>query len=399
MSLLRWIAFLAFCMAISIAFGQEPDPAASQELDRFPVQFGGPIQIPVEVFGEKHNFLLNTGMGMSVFDTRFRDRLARAVVQGKIDVTGVPGNVEHFAAPEMRCPANGRQELPSKLGVFCMDLSHIGTEAGVDVPGFVGMDSLVHHVIRINLDQAQVTFLKAPTLLPAHIEKIRLVNGLPRILMEVSDEGFQSVEVGAGTVGNVTSLDHKLFAVLLRKKKILLRGVIPPNELQGQSEIRYGVLDSITLGPYKLHNIHVSEGNSTLIGLDFFRRFDAELDFPNRLAYFRPSSQLNSPERANCAGMGVGRIDSRTFIIWIWTAGAADQSGIAKGDLIVQVNGVPAAQLPISAIRQLLSEPGQELKLSVERDGVVRDVALKLEMFTDPFPVEAPKSRIPQIPD
>jgi S1-C subfamily serine protease len=55
----------------------------------------------------------------------------------------------------------------------------------------------------------------------------------------------------------------------------------------------------------------------------------------------------------------------------------ASEGGLHAGDVITKVKGRPVAELDIERIRQMLSEPDQQIELSVERGGQTLQIGIK----------------------
>ncbi len=398
LSLQQLSCFLTVWLVSIATFAEERATATVGEFERFPIEFGEVIRIPVEILGEKHSFVLDSGCTDSVLDAAFRDRLGPVIKQNELETASSIRQFAFYSAPELKIGVRSSQTFRAARPVASMDLSNLRHTTGFQEMGFLGMDFLDSQVVRINADDGFVAFQKAPTSSTAHVETIRMIRGSPRIMIGLSDFGFQSILVDTGSTFCVT-LEYKLFNELLDRKRIVLRGSADIAVAGDDSTSRLGVLDHITLGPYQLRNVKVMEGQASVVGLEFLQRFDIELDFPNRRAYFRPGRRAQLPDRWNCAGIWVERVEGRTIVRSVQPRSVAEKCGILKGDLILRVNGISATQVLMAKIRQLRSEPGTELKLSLERDSEVRDVVLKLERQPDPFPNALPAATFRPIPD
>ena len=142
----------------------------------------------------------------------------------------------------------------------------------------------------------------------------------------------------------------------------------------------------LEIGPYRMHNILVHEGQTVSIGPMVLARFEMEFDFPNRIAYFKPSKRFYLAELRSRSGFGTSRYEGRTFIRGVNPASVAANLDICNGDRLLKINGADADQLSIFKIREMHSQPGVELTLTIERDGETRDVVLQTTNEPDPFP-------------
>jgi predicted metalloprotease with PDZ domain len=172
----------------------------------------------------------------------------------------------------------------------------------------------------------------------------------------------------------------------LGRKRIVLTGTQEYNVAGGVSTSQVGILDSFALGPFQWRNMKVAAAKENHIGLKFLSRFDVELDFPNRQAYFRPGRRLDEPECRDCVGISAKKVDGEWTIGGIVRNRAAEKTGVCPGDLMVRVNGMPASRLSAYELNDLFCQAGTELKLSLQRDGKIEEIALQLERPEDPFP-------------
>ena len=77
----------------------------------------------------------------------------------------------------------------------------------------------------------------------------------------------------------------------------------------------------------------------------------------------------------------------------------AREAGLQTGDRLVKFNGHDLNKSSATELFMLRTEPGGELSIAYERDGVTREVVLKLSNNPDPFPAKSPHEAVDKEPD
>jgi len=116
------------------------------------------------------------------------------------------------------------------------------------------------------------------------------------------------------------------------------------------------------------------------IGTDVLRFFVIDTDYRAGVIWF--DRQQGVVERPfNRAGVRASKDDAQSFVVAIVTPGTpAARAGLQRGDRIVAVDGVSAAQLSGQALSDKFVQPvGTEVALAVVHDGVQRELRLRLE--------------------
>ncbi|HEY4261079.1 MAG TPA: pepsin/retropepsin-like aspartic protease family protein, partial [Schlesneria sp.] len=281
------LAIVHFACLTTLAGEAEPQ---SNEIERFPFQQGQAIYLPVKLFGEKHQFVLDTGCSINLLDVAFVDRLPPS--RRTIGASGPGGtsSIRLLQAPEMMIGEKNPRTLLAEKDKFVgiIDFAEVRLATESNCSGIIGMEFLKTQVVRLNLAESFIAFASQPTSQPAHVEKIR-TNELkcPSISLQVSGSHLCPMMIDTGSQNGLV-IEPKLYERLLQEQRILGRGTTEFVTFDRTITSRVGVLDRASLGPYQVRNIHVAEGKVPLMGLQFLRRFEIDLDFPNGHAYFRP---------------------------------------------------------------------------------------------------------------
>ena len=91
-----------------------------------------------------------------------------------------------------------------------------------------------------------------------------------------------------------------------------------------------------------------------------------------------------------CRPIGADQIE----VAEIQIGAAADDSGLKANDIIHAINGKPVSEYSYWDRVDVFSQAGTTLKLTIERDGEHREVALKLRYdfaYPPEWPPEAPE--------
>jgi hypothetical protein len=392
------LAIVHFACLTTLAGEIEP---LSNEIERFPVKLGRAIYVPVELLGEKHQFVLDTGCSINLLDVTFVDRLPPSRKTIGASGPGGSSSIRLLQAPEMKIGKKNPRTLLAEQDKFVgiIDFAEVRLATESNCSGIIGMEFLKSQVVRLNLAESFVAFRSEPTSQPAHVEKIR-INDLkcPRISLQVSGSHLCPMTIDTGRQDGLV-IETKLYDRLLQEQRILARGTTEYVTFDRTITSRVGVLDRVSLGPHQVRNVHVAEGKIPVMGLQFLRRFEVDLDFPNGQAYFRPSQQFTSPDHWNLAGFVVDRVEHQIVVYSTEAGGVAERNGIAKGDVILQMNGIPTSEMPLEKIGQLKEEPDTQLRLLIQRDGVTREVTLPLKAQPDPVLADDESPDFKRIPD
>ena len=96
------------------------------------------------------------------------------------------------------------------------------------------------------------------------------------------------------------------------------------------------------------------------------------------------------------SGCGVRRLADKTFVYAVEPDGLADQAGLQNDAEINQINEIPVDRLTTQKIRELMSVPKTELRLTVIRDGKEKEIVLNLPDDPLPFPAKSTHELIEQ---
>jgi PDZ domain-containing protein len=163
-------------------------------------------------------------------------------------------------------------------------------------------------------------------------------------------------------------------------------------EIDDGAKILLGRLKGFQIGQYAVETpvAVFSQSNSSVttdkkiagaIGADFLRRFTVIFDFPHQRVILEPNLQFNHSVDEDMSGLSLIAQGSnlRTFeVVHVQAGTPAADAGIQPGDVIAAVDDEAAADLTLSAVRDLFRQIGHEYKLLIDRKGQSLTVSIKM---------------------
>jgi C-terminal processing protease CtpA/Prc len=100
------------------------------------------------------------------------------------------------------------------------------------------------------------------------------------------------------------------------------------------------------------------------VGFGILRQFATTYDLPNDALYFERYLNFGTPDIADRGGLWLERGADGYKIVDVVAGGPAAAAGLKAGDVIVEINGYPWAQVPLPAVRDALrSTPGSRVRV------------------------------------
>ncbi len=375
---------------------QSNEPAEEiAEFVKFPLTDEEVIYAKVKLFDEEANFAIYTGCWATVLDARFQKRLGKRVGHPTLGFTDDdPALLPFFRSPTMKIVNDDSETAVVIDSVAAGDIESIQSLVGRPIAGEIGMDFLKSYTLRLNPDAHYAALVRTPRNAGNMDGEVLRINCgsektmKPSIRLRISDTEFHDIFLDTGAMSTELGLEPALFKRLVKTKRIVEDGGLIVVGLINFAKFQSGILDQVELGNIRLRNVRVHTETENLIGLKFFQRFETDLDFPNRKAYFRPGKRIRGPFSTNLSHFAVKIVNNKLVVVGC--CGIAQDAGIRVNDLLVQINGRPAGEMAISEFRCLQCQSDTELNLRFERAGEPVDVSLKLKRPPDPFSDDPP---------
>ena len=376
--------------------------AAGQAPRVIPFEFyGNAIWLEARVNGSRpFHFQLDTAAGSCVLNRSVADELKLPILTEFDQANAGSGDrPTHIAVlPAVNIAFAGVSlDLPR---IAALPLDEVARAYGTFLDGIVGREFLVRYVVRIDYDSrtlalyepAAFTYTGAGTALPLEIR-----NGVPVVKLRFGLPGKGAMEgdflVDApypGVVRFATPFirDHDLLPAARSLTSRLIPGA--SEGVGGSGAHEDGRLEWIEFGGRTLRlplaafaeakaGAFARTDIAGIIGGELLRRFTVTLDCPHNRLILEPGSHLDDPFEFNSSGLAIKSAGPphRAFVV-ADVAGdtPAAESGIEKGDNILEFDGQPASALTLWAIRTALRKAGTTYAVRLRRNA--RDFTVSL---------------------
>jgi predicted metalloprotease with PDZ domain len=129
-------------------------------------------------------------------------------------------------------------------------------------------------------------------------------------------------------------------------------------------------LSDLVVGSFLHHNLRFSSGDENVLGLGYLRRYRMVIDFPQRKIYLAKGKQFADLDREDLSGLHLLWKRGNVEVASVDDASPAALAGIRPGDVILEIQAKPAAELGLARIRLLLRLGHNEpITTVVERGG------------------------------
>jgi PDZ domain-containing protein/aspartyl protease len=339
------------------------------------------------------NFIFDTGAGVSVIDPKTA-RALRLKEQGKLKLGATGGSVESGLIKGVSLGIPG-------VEVFDQTISTVSLESltplfGFRLDGIIGHDFIKNFVVEIDYPAGLINLREPQSYTysgPGESVPITFMENTPfvraTVLVKGRDpiEGKFEVDTGGNGTLNVNTPfvnTHKLLEAVPNLMQSKLAGA------GGASQAAKGRVAGVKVGSFVVEDPLVvfaqgTEGNESSIEFDgelggaFFRRFKLILDYSrSRIILERYNGVLEVEDASGMEVFAEGA-NLRTFVVNDVTPNSpASDAGLQEEDIIVSLNGRPAASFTLKQLRQMFTHDGTEYTLGIKRGEKLMRVKIKL---------------------
>ena len=357
---------------IAMVLTSELARAADETHQQVPlVDDGVMIRVPVNAFGKKLYFLVDTGFTVSAIDTKYRPYLGESVGECLAESPLGTNNVlPVFHGPEMSIA--GKSFEMEKIA--CLDLRMTRLISGQPCDGILGMDFFAKNVASIDFDKK--VFILNDTV-PENVMQTYVAVPLKQLsqhyMAEVSANHSEILDVMIDTGDNSSiSLNSAGWQKMFSEDQTneFIATVAGVGNQVTQSKI--GIVGQLMIEGLSYTNLHATYIHNpdapSHLGLGFFRRHSVTFDFANQVLYLKPGQKFSTPDNEDMSGLHLLRDGETTIVYSVDENSPAYVDGIRPKDLIESVNGQTASTLTMKAIRHALqSRDGDKVVLQVRR--------------------------------
>lgn len=354
------------------------------------------IFLPLTVGGRTRLWILDSGAGVSCFEKKFADELGLEP-QGQIKGEGAGGlvDISLVTMPAYNMPGLEFDEQT----VAVIDIDWLFRRwMGLEVAGILGYDFLSRLVLKVDYANELLSFYHPDSFKytgdGAIIEAPISQRNMFHVPMTVDGEysGLWHLDLGAGAMG-------------FRYQFAAEHGFLDRHGVQrlgagaGGRVYNYMVqFKTIEFAGYTVNNPLISmpavggEGPSFggeligHIGNTILRHFVLYLDYGGEQVIVEKGENFGEDFPRDNSGMQVQQSDNGELeISFVADDTPAARSGFRTGDILRTVNGIDVSLLDgVVAVKKLLkAKPGTKYKVTVDRNGQLKTLKLKLENLFD----------------
>lgn len=364
---LTYLGVVLTCFAaVEAVHGAEiSSPSTANVLQQFEVSKDREeLILPVSFRGRTYDFILDTGSDLTIYDSIFREQLGHPIRTSRTKTPNGEFRVDLFRSPSAKL---GELDMQTHLPVMCMDLSKVRQATGYDVYGMIGMDFLRDHVVQINLDRGQVSFLRSTRRDAGRPVRIFYRSLHPCVVAEVAGiTATFAVDTGCSQSGNV---DTNIFDQLVERQRVSAIGSTQTTSLSGIKNWRIGRVDTIVLDEFKHQDLILSEAQGNQLGLAYLSRFVVTFDFPNDTMYLKRGQRFDIVDRRDMSGLHILHDRGNVVVHSVDEGSPAAVAGIRQHDVIMTIAGRTAQQYELAELRRMLKPEGRWIEMTIERDG------------------------------
>ncbi len=316
-----------------------------------------------------------------------------AKIAGGVRLSGVGNATEGAAFTRVDTIAVGGAQIRNQYLLVLPIATGFGVAEGMRIDGMLGYQFLSRFLATIDYADAKLTLAMPPAAAQtADAAPIPFFfNGtIPNIPIVVNGV-TTTAEVDTGNRAGLELLSpflvsHSAIAALAKTAP-----AVTGFGVGGPSYARLGRMPSLQIGPYALSNVVTSFSVQTLgaladpftaanIGGAVWRRFDVTFDYQHQRLLLAKSAEFDRPFSYDRSGLFLIDSNGAYIVLSVLAGSPAAAARLAKGDVLLSVNGAPAANSSLAALRALLSGPsGTIVRLHIRGPrGVERDVTLTL---------------------
>ncbi|WP_250633671.1 aspartyl protease family protein [Pinirhizobacter soli] len=354
-------------------------------------RYGGLILVQLSIDGHAPMpFILDSG-GLNLLTP---DAARELGIQGKGNqaVQGVGTQTQSLQVADVGSYRLGPVQMEQQRFLI-IDLPLLLTDRGdrPAIAGLIGYELLRRFTTRIDYDRQQLTFSAAGSLrnnAGTDVLPLSFAERTPMVHARVNGiDGVFMMDTG-------DSSDLTVFEPFAKAHGIALDGKVSASHSGGVGGIienRSGHVASFALDQHALldppatlsapkSGVFASELLAGNIGQGVLSRYAITLDYESRRMQLQPGNGWAQPfEDGPSLGFGLDRISHGQYqVLAVTPSSPARRVGLAPGDIVVALDGVPASRLDLDELRQSMRHGGSHgLTVTVLRKGKAQELHIE----------------------
>lgn len=336
------------------------------------------IYIQVGVNGHPLHFMLDTG-GANIL-TPQAAKSAGVASQGALQGGGVGDKSVNTGIGKVDTLTLGGQVILHNQFFGVLPLPGFSDVEGTRFDGLVGYEVFKRFVVRIDYAGHQLTFMRPRDFKPASagtpvpFDFLGHIPGVKGSIDGLSGE----FEIDTGSRAALT-----LWAPFVKAHDLVARYKVSAERVigwgvGGSTSGRVARGGILKIGSVLVHGPVLELSTATQgagadkyiagnIGGEILRHFTVTFDYATQHLYLKPNKHYDSPMNFDRSGMWVNASQDGFVVKSVMAGGPADQAGLKAGEIIMAVNGKPAATFSLSGFREMLSngKPGNKIELTI----------------------------------
>lgn len=268
---------------------------------------------------------------------------------------------------------------------------------GADIDCIFGAATVAGFVVQMDYSTPAVRLFRPadfPEPLNAIAAPMKLDRGNPIVTAKIALQGDDIAEAELLVDSGCPQWPLVLSKAFIDEKQLLTRvrkAVAPPFVAVGtggEVSLLAARMDRLSVGEASItspvailfRTASASPDHDGLICGDFLRRFLVTLDYPGGRLLLEPNASLDDPPYPfDSSGSDVRPATAGFVVHNVLADSPAARAGLQKGDVVIAIDGEPAAQLTVDRIREKLYRPNGKTVIKVRRGEHELTVTIELK--------------------
>ncbi|MGV6988241.1 aspartyl protease family protein [Testudinibacter sp. P80/BLE/0925] len=333
----------------------------------------------VSINQKKYRFMLDTGSGFTVLDTKIADEVSKKITEQDyylpvtklISAHNHKNDIQYYHSPTIFL---GQEQIYTSA-VIALDLSHLEAVLGEKIDGILGIDVFNQFIWEVDNHNGKLNIYKDKKIKKDYKNVISYrADDYPYFKLYKKNKSKDlnkqwitlhfALDTGAVNSSLDPIIKNHIIVNNYNNKNLIRNSVDFMNKTEFSDLVFVQDLEFGNEPPIKRMNFIYSKINKNLLGLDFFDRFDRFIFYPfKQKFYYNEMSSNSDPEPRRM--IGVKNNDGLIELVYndqIYL----NSFGLENGDVIELVNNKKYTSQEIHLVRKILNL-SKDVHLKVKR--------------------------------